>query len=58
MNSITLSFERSDLCRGARFGGFYAACDPDGRAVKKDSDMYKALHVLAIDVGVIGVFSD
>ena len=37
---ITWSFERSDLRRGAAFGGFYAAYDPEGRVVKKDSDMY------------------
>ncbi len=32
--------------------------DPTGRALKKDSDMYKALDVLARKVGVIGVFSE
>ena len=37
---ITWSFERADLRRGAAFGGFYAAYDPEGRVVKKDSDMY------------------
>jgi glycerophosphoryl diester phosphodiesterase len=55
---ITWSFERSDLRRGAAFGGFYAAYDPEGRVVKKDSDMYYALDALAQDVGVMGVFSD
>jgi glycerophosphoryl diester phosphodiesterase len=55
---ITWSFERADLRRGAAFGGFYAAYDPEGRVVKKDSDMYLALDALAQDVGVIGVFSD
>jgi len=55
---ITWSFERADLRRGAAFGGFYAAYDPEGRVVKKDSDMYLALDTLAQDVGVIGVFSD
>ncbi len=55
---ITWSFERSDLRRGAAFGGFYAAYDPEGRVVKKDSDMYLALDALAQDVGVMGVFSD
>jgi len=55
---ITWSFERSDLRRGAAFGGFYAAYDPEGRVVKKDSDMYLALDALAQDVGVLGVFSD
>ena len=55
---ITWSFERADLRRGAAFGGFYAAYDPEGRVVKKDSDMYLALDALAQDVGIIGVFSD
>jgi glycerophosphoryl diester phosphodiesterase len=55
---ITWSFERSDLRRGAAFGGFYAAYDPQGLVVKTDSDMYLALDALARDVGVLGVFSD
>ncbi|HEU5134434.1 MAG TPA: glycerophosphodiester phosphodiesterase family protein [Steroidobacteraceae bacterium] len=58
LDIITWSFERSDLRRGAAFGGFYAAYDPEGRVVKKDSDMYLALDALAQDVGVMGVFSD
>jgi len=55
---ITWSFERADLRRGAAFGGFYAAYDPEGRVVKKDSDMYYALDTLAQDVGILGIFSD
>ena len=55
---ITWSFERSDLRRGAAFGGFYAAYDPEGRVVKKDSDMYYALDALAQGVGIMGIFSD
>lgn len=55
---ITWTFERSDLRRGARFAGFYYLFDPEGKAVKKDSDMYKALDVLARQVGIIGIFSD
>ena len=55
---ITWSFERSDLRRGAAFGGFYAAYDPRGVVVKKDADMYLALDALAQDVKVLGVFSD
>lgn len=58
LDIITWSFERADLRRGAAFGGFYAAYDPQGKVVKKDSDMYLALDVLAQQVGVIGVFSD
>lgn len=55
---ITWTFERSDLRQGASKGGFYYSFDPTGVAIKKDSDMYKALDVLARDVRVLGVFSD
>jgi glycerophosphoryl diester phosphodiesterase len=55
---ITWTFERSDLRKGAASGGFYYLFDPLGQVVKKDSDMYKALDVLAKKVGVLGVFSD
>jgi glycerophosphoryl diester phosphodiesterase len=55
---ITWSFERADLRRGAANAGFYYAFDPQGRAIKKDSDMFYALDTLAQDVGVIGIFSD
>ncbi|HCO42791.1 MAG TPA: glycerophosphodiester phosphodiesterase, partial [Gammaproteobacteria bacterium] len=55
---ITWTFERSDLRRGASGAGFYYAFDPEGRAVASDSDMYKALDVLAMDVGILGIFSD
>jgi glycerophosphoryl diester phosphodiesterase len=55
---ITWTFERSDLRRGAAPAGFYYLFDPEGNAVKKDSDMYKALDVLARQVGIIGIFSD
>jgi glycerophosphoryl diester phosphodiesterase len=55
---ITWSFERSDLRRGAAFAGFYYQFDREGKAVKKDSDMYKALDVLARKVGILGIFSD
>ncbi len=55
---ITWSFERSDLRRGASKAGFYYAFDPAGEAIRKDSDMYIALDVLARDVGVLGIFSD
>jgi len=58
LDIITWSFERADLRRGAAFGGFYAAYDPEGKVVKTDSDMYFALDVLAREVRVIGVFSD
>ena len=55
---ITWSFERADLRQGASKAGFYYAFDPEGRAIKKDSDMYYALDTLAQDVGVLGIFSD
>lgn len=55
---ITWSFERSDLRRGAAFAGSYYDFDSAGAVIRKDSDMYKALDVLAREVKVIGVFSD
>ncbi len=55
---ITWTFERSDLRKGASKAGFYYDFDPTGAAIKKDSDMYKALHVLARDVKILGIFSD
>ena len=38
--------------------GFYYYFDPEGRAIRKDSDMYKALDVLARQVRIVGIFSD
>src|SRR5688572_15358134 len=58
LDIITWSFERSDLRRGAANAGFYYAFDPQGRAIRKDSDMYYALDTLARDVGILGIFSD
>jgi len=55
---ITWTFERADLRAGAANAGFYYYFDPQGIAIKKDSDMYKALDVLAKDVGIRGIFSD
>lgn len=55
---ITWTLERSDLRGGASTAGFYYYFDPEGKAIKKDSDLYKALHVLAAQVGVVGIFSD
>ena len=55
---ITWTFERSDLRRGSSDAGFYYFFDPQGRAIKKDSDMYKALDVLARQVKIVGIFSD
>ena len=39
-------------------GGFFYLFDAAGLAVKKDSDMYKALNVLAQKMGVIEIFFD
>jgi len=55
---ITWTFERADLRKGASKAGFYYDFDPTGAAVKKDSDMYKALDVLAREVKILGIFSD
>lgn len=55
---ITWTFERSDLRKGASQAGFYYYFDPQGRAIKKDSDMYKALDTLSKQVKVVGIFSD
>jgi glycerophosphoryl diester phosphodiesterase len=55
---ITWTFERSDLRQGASQAGFYYDFDPTGAVIKKDSDMYKALDVLAKEVKILGIFSD
>jgi len=55
---IAWTFERSDLRTGAVSAGWYYLFDPTGKAVKKDSDMYKALDVLARQVKIRGIFSD
>jgi glycerophosphoryl diester phosphodiesterase len=55
---ITWTFERSDLRQGASKAGYYYGFDPTGAAIKKDSDMYKALDVLAREVKILGIFSD
>ena len=55
---ITWTFERADLRQGASKAGFYYDFDPQGKAIKKDSDMYKALDVLAREVKILGMFSD
>lgn len=55
---ITWTLERSDLRRGASDAGFYFDFDPTGAAIRKDSDLYEALDVLAKDVKIVGIFSD
>ena len=67
LDVIAWTFERSDLRMGSRSNPddpnsttFYYAFDtnPNAQAIETDSDMYKALDVLAKDVGIIGIFSD
>jgi glycerophosphoryl diester phosphodiesterase len=58
LDIITWTFERSDLRYGASKAGWYYQFDPDGKAIKTDSDMYKALDVLAKRVKILGIFSD
>jgi glycerophosphoryl diester phosphodiesterase len=55
---ITWTIERSDLRRGASRAGYYYDFDPQGVAVKKDSDLYRVLDVLAREVKILGIFSD
>lgn len=55
---ISWSFDRVDLTKGAAGKGSYYGFDPTGAAIRHDSDMYKALDVLARQVKVIGLFSD
>jgi glycerophosphoryl diester phosphodiesterase len=55
---ITWTFERSDLRQGASKAGFYYDFDPTGAAIRTDSDMYKALDLLARDLRILGIFSD
>jgi glycerophosphoryl diester phosphodiesterase len=58
LDIITWTFERSDLRQGAAKAGWYYQFDPEGKAIRKDSDMYKALDVLARKVNILGIFSD
>jgi glycerophosphoryl diester phosphodiesterase len=58
LDIITWSFERVDLRQGGANAGFYYYFDPNSRALKKDSDMYKALDALAQQVRIRGIFSD
>ena len=60
LDIITWTFERSDLRKGAvnAAGSSTFYYRNIGSAIKTDSDMYKALHVLAQDVKIEGIFSD
>jgi glycerophosphoryl diester phosphodiesterase len=52
---ITWTLERSGILADGNNGFYYQTFDS---AVKSEGDMLNALHVLAKDVGVMGVFSD
>ncbi|MEX1168376.1 MAG: glycerophosphodiester phosphodiesterase family protein [Hydrogenophaga sp.] len=52
---ITWTLERSGILADGNNGFYYQTFDS---AVKNEGDMLNALHVLAKDVGVMGVFSD
>ncbi|MDH3388218.1 MAG: glycerophosphodiester phosphodiesterase, partial [Gammaproteobacteria bacterium] len=60
LDIITWTFERSDLRKGARDGSGKSTWhyQTAGAAIDKDSAMYEALHVLARDVKIRGIFSD
>ncbi|MFZ1850807.1 MAG: glycerophosphodiester phosphodiesterase family protein [Nitrosomonas sp.] len=65
LDIITWTFERSGpLATG---GGFYYQTlngenphpmNPEPSVINNDGDMYHALHVLAKEVGILGIFSD
>ena len=52
---ITWTLERSGVLADGKNGWYYQTFDS---AVQREGDMLQALHVLAQDVGVMGVFSD
>lgn len=54
LDIITWTLERSGLLRDG--GGFYYQSITD--AINNDGDVYKLLDVLAMDVGILGVFTD
>jgi len=54
LDIITWTIERSGLLKNG--GGFYYSTITDG--IETDGDMLEVLHVLAQDVGIIGIFSD
>lgn len=53
---ITWSLERSGVLSDGTKGGYYYTTIAD--AIKTDGDVFELLHVLAKDIGVLGVFSD
>lgn len=55
LDLITWTVERSGVLADGNNGWYYQTFDS---AVRREGDLLQALHVLAQDVGVIGVFSD
>lgn len=53
---ITWSLERSGVLSDGTKGGYYYTTIAD--AIQTDGDVFELLHVLANDIGVLGVFSD
>lgn len=53
---ITWSLERSGWLADKTHGGYYY--ESIANVTKSEGDVFKLLHVLAQDVGVVGVFSD
>lgn len=53
---ITWSLERSGWLADSTHGGYYY--ESIANVTKSEGDVFKLLHVLAQDVGVMGVFSD
>lgn len=54
LDIITWTLERSGLLKSG--GGFYYQTITD--VIDNDGDMLEVLDVLAMDVGIIGIFSD
>jgi glycerophosphoryl diester phosphodiesterase len=54
LDIITWTLERSGLLKNG--GGWYYQTVTD--EINNDGDMYEALDVLAMDVGILGIFSD
>lgn len=55
LDMVAWSFERSGWLQIDGGGYYYQYV---ANATKKDGDMYEVLHVLAQDVGILGMFSD
>ncbi|KAK3319409.1 PLC-like phosphodiesterase [Apodospora peruviana] len=53
---ITWSLERSGWLSDQEHGGYYYASIAS--VIKREGDVFNLLHVLAQDVGVLGIFSD